>query len=84
MSGHPFFAGCDCGFADALYAACRLMEIVAQSGHQLSYQLAELPKTVTTPEIRFDSPGEIEFDGAPLRRGTARDAIRPSMWMAST
>jgi phosphomannomutase/phosphoglucomutase len=62
MSGHMFFADRYYGFDDALYAACRLMEIVAQSGRPLSYQLADLPKTVTTPEIRFDCPDEIKFD----------------------
>ncbi|HEV2445679.1 MAG TPA: phosphomannomutase, partial [Candidatus Sulfopaludibacter sp.] len=50
------------GFDDALYAACRLMEIVANSGKPLSAQLAGLPKTVTTPEIRFDCPDEMKFD----------------------
>jgi phosphomannomutase/phosphoglucomutase len=62
MSGHMFFADRYYGFDDALYAACRLMEIVAQSGHPLSYQLADLPKTVATPEIRFDCPDEIKFE----------------------
>src|SRR6201991_2389797 len=61
MSGHMFFADRYYGFDDALYAACRLMEIVAHSGHPLSYQLADLPKTVTTPEIRFDCPDELKF-----------------------
>jgi phosphomannomutase/phosphoglucomutase len=62
MSGHMFFADRYFGFDDALYAACRLMEIVANSGRPLSYQLADLPKTVTTPEIRFDCPDELKFD----------------------
>lgn len=61
MSGHMFFGDRYYGFDDALYAACRLMEIVANSGHPLSYQLADLPKTVATPEIRFDCPDEIKF-----------------------
>ncbi len=61
MSGHMFFADRYYGFDDALYAACRLMEIVAQSGQPLSRQLADVPKTVTTPEIRFDCPDEIKF-----------------------
>ena len=43
MSGHMFFADRYYGFDDALYAACRLMEIVAQSGQPLSAQLADLP-----------------------------------------
>jgi phosphomannomutase/phosphoglucomutase len=61
MSGHMFFGDRYYGFDDALYAACRLIEIVANSGHPLSYQLADLPKTVTTPEIRFDCPDELKF-----------------------
>jgi phosphomannomutase/phosphoglucomutase len=61
MSGHMFFADRYYGFDDALYAACRLMEIVAHSGQPLSSQLAGLPHTVTTPEIRFDCPDEIKF-----------------------
>ncbi len=61
MSGHMFFADRYYGFDDALYAACRLMEIVARSGQPLSAQLGDLPKTVTTPEIRFDCADEIKF-----------------------
>lgn len=62
MSGHMFFADRYYGFDDALYAACRLIEIVARSGQPLSAQLADLPKTVTTPEIRFDCPDELKFE----------------------
>lgn len=62
MSGHIFFADRYYGFDDALYAACRLIEIVAASGKPLSYQLAGLPKTVTTPEIRIDASDETKFD----------------------
>jgi phosphomannomutase/phosphoglucomutase len=61
MSGHIFFADRWYGFDDALYSACRLMEIVAGSGQPLSHQLADLPATVTTPEIRFDCPDELKF-----------------------
>ena len=61
MSGHIFFADRYYGFDDAIYAACRLMEIVANSGQPLSAQLADLPITVTTPEIRFDCPDELKF-----------------------
>jgi phosphomannomutase / phosphoglucomutase len=69
MSGHMFFADRYYGFDDALYAACRLMEIVAASGKPLSAQLAGLPKTVTTPEIRFDCPDELKFEV--VRRASA-------------
>jgi phosphomannomutase/phosphoglucomutase len=62
MSGHMFFADRYLGYDDALYAACRLIEIVAASGHPLSYQLASLPKLVSTPEIRVDCSDETKFD----------------------
>ncbi len=62
MSGHMFFADRYYGFDDALYAACRLIEIVAASGKGLSAQLAGLPKMVSTPEIRVDCPDETKFD----------------------
>lgn len=61
MSGHMFFADRYLGFDDALYAACRLMEIVALSGRPLSAQLEGIPRTVATPEIRIDCPDEVKF-----------------------
>ena len=69
MSGHMFFADRYFGFDDAMYAACRLMEIVANSGKPLSSHLADLPRTVTTPEIRFDCADELKF--AVVRQATA-------------
>jgi phosphomannomutase/phosphoglucomutase len=62
MSGHLFFADRYYGYDDALYAACRLIEIVAHSGQPLSGQLAGLPHMVSTPEIRVDCPDEIKFE----------------------
>jgi phosphomannomutase/phosphoglucomutase len=62
MSGHMFFADRYYGFDDALYAACRLIEIVANSGRPLSAQLADVPRTVSTPEIRVDCPDEVKFE----------------------
>jgi phosphomannomutase/phosphoglucomutase len=56
-----FFADRYFGYDDALYAACRLVEIVAASGKPLSAQLDGLPKTVSTPEIRLDCPDETKF-----------------------
>src|SRR5579884_3664126 len=61
MSGHMFFADRYYGYDDALYSACRLIEIVAASGQPLSAQLAGVPKTVSTPEIRVDCPDEEKF-----------------------
>ena len=62
MSGHIFFADQYYGFDDALYAACRLLEIVANSNKPLSAQLDGLPRLVSTPEIRFDTPDEVKFE----------------------
>ena len=62
MSGHMFFKDRYLGFDDALYAACRLIEIVAASGQPLSAQTAGLPSAVTTPEIRNDTLEEVKFD----------------------
>ena len=62
MSGHMFFKDRYFGFDDAIYAACRLMEIVANSGQPLSAQTKDLPAMVTTPEIRVDTSDEVKFD----------------------
>jgi phosphomannomutase/phosphoglucomutase len=62
MSGHMFFGDRYRGYDDALYAACRLIEIVAKSGRPLSAQLTGLPQMVSTPEIRVDCPDEMKFD----------------------
>jgi len=61
MSGHMFFADRYRGFDDALYSACRLIEIVAKSGKPLSAQLVDVPKMVSTPEIRIDTPDDVKF-----------------------
>jgi phosphomannomutase/phosphoglucomutase len=61
MSGHMFFADRYYGYDDAIYAACRLMEIVSHSGTPLSSQLKDIPKLVSTPELRIDCPDESKF-----------------------
>ncbi|UCD11262.1 MAG: phosphomannomutase/phosphoglucomutase [Nitrospinaceae bacterium] len=61
MSGHICFADNFYGFDDALFAACRLIEIVASSDVKLSEMLADVPKTATTPEIRIDCPDDQKF-----------------------
>lgn len=61
MSGHMFFADRYYGYDDAIYAACRLIEIVAKSGNPLSHQLQGIPKLVSTPELRVDCPDDMKF-----------------------
>ncbi|PIR39852.1 MAG: phosphomannomutase [Alphaproteobacteria bacterium CG11_big_fil_rev_8_21_14_0_20_39_49] len=51
MSGHIFFAD-NFGFDDALYAAVKLLNIVAKLDCRLSEKIDRLPKTFNTPEIR--------------------------------
>ncbi len=62
MSGHVCFSDRYYGFDDATYAACRVLEIVANADCPLSELLADLPKTATTPELRIDCPDEKKFD----------------------
>ncbi len=61
MSGHMFFADRYYGYDDAIYASLRLLELVARAGQPLSSLLADLPKTVSTPEIRVDCPDDKKF-----------------------
>jgi len=62
MSGHMFFKDRYLGFDDALYATCRLLEIMADTGVGVDELIEDLPKTFTTPEIRVDCPDEIKFN----------------------
>ena len=62
MSGHMFFADRYFGYDDAVYASCRLLEILANTGKTVSELLSDVPKTFNTPEIRVDCPDDIKFD----------------------
>jgi len=61
MSGHMFFSEGFYGFDDALYGAARLLQIVARSGKTVRELLADVPRFVSTPEIRVDCPDERKF-----------------------
>ncbi len=71
MSGHLFFADRYFGYDDAIYAACRLVEILkklkskergtASDRRTLNGLLTDLPKTFNTPEIRIDCPDDLKF-----------------------
>lgn len=61
MSGHMFFKDRYLGFDDALYATCRLLEIMADTGKGVDELIADLPKTYNTPEIRVDCPDDVKF-----------------------
>jgi phosphomannomutase/phosphoglucomutase len=61
MSGHMFFADRYYGYDDAIYAACRLLEIVSKSGKPLSHQLEGIPNLISTPELRVDCRDDLKF-----------------------
>ena len=61
MSGHICFSDNYYGFDDAIFAACRVLQIVAQSNKKVSEMLADLPETAYTPEIRIDCPDDQKF-----------------------
>ncbi len=61
LSGHMFFSDGYYGFDDAVYASCRLIDIAASSDVPLTAMLADVPKTVSTPEIRVECPDEEKF-----------------------
>ena len=56
-----FFADRYFGFDDAIYASCRLIEILAKTKQSLSSLVADLPQTTVTPEIRVDCPDSVKF-----------------------
>jgi len=62
MSGHIFFADRYFGYDDAIYASCRLIELLSKTNKKLSQLLSDVPKTSITPEIRVDCPDEIKFE----------------------
>jgi len=61
MSGHIFFADRYFGYDDAIYASCRLIELLSKTDKKLSQLLSDVPKTFITPEIRVDCQDEIKF-----------------------
>jgi len=56
MSGHFFFAERWYGFDDGIYAAARLLEILAANPESPTEQLNALPNGVSTPELKVDAP----------------------------
>lgn len=67
MSGHIFIADGYYGFDDAVYAALMLLQYVKSlkeskpDSKKLSHAMSELPKQISSPEIRINSPDEKKF-----------------------
>ena len=68
MSGHMFFAEGFYGHDDALYAAARLLRILADAKRTVKELLADVPRLVSTPELRVDCPDD-------RKEGIVRDAL---------
>jgi phosphomannomutase/phosphoglucomutase len=62
MSGHMFFTEGFYGHDDALYAAARLLRIVADAGRPVEALLADVPAFVSTPELRIETDEATKFD----------------------
>jgi phosphomannomutase/phosphoglucomutase len=60
MSGHIFFKDRWYGFDDAIYTGARLLEIISKTDKTCAEIFAELPDSVSTPEINihFDKQGQ--------------------------
>jgi phosphomannomutase len=61
MSGHIFYADKWYGFDDALYAAVRVLGIVARMSGKLSDVRKALPQVINTPELRFNCDDTRKF-----------------------
>ena len=61
MSGHMFFTEGFYGHDDALYAAARLLRIIADSGKRIDELLADVPPFVSTPELRIETDEVAKF-----------------------
>ena len=74
MSGHIFFAHRWFGFDDGIYSSGRLLELVSRTDRPVSTLLSDVPKTFSTPEIRYDCPEDVKFEL--VRRAQAWFAAR--------
>lgn len=61
MSGHIFFKDRWYGFDDAMYSACRLLEIISNSPQSSSAQFAAIPNSINTPELKIYIDDELKF-----------------------
>jgi len=62
MSGHMFFADRYFGYDDAIYASCRLLEILSNTGKTIEQLLSDETPSFATPEIRLECADTIKFD----------------------
>ena len=68
LSGHICFADEFNGVDDAVYAACRLLRLLASSGRSLSDLVGDLPRYASTPEYRIEVAEDVKRDIAEAAR----------------
>jgi phosphomannomutase/phosphoglucomutase len=61
MSGHLFFKDRWYGFDDAMYSACRLLEILSERPLSVHQQFSEIPDSVNTPELKIEIADDLKF-----------------------
>jgi phosphomannomutase len=61
MSGHIFYNDKWYGFDDALYAAVRVLGVIARMTPSVAEFRASLPAVLNTPELRFDCAEDRKF-----------------------
>lgn len=92
MSGHFFFKERWYGFDDGIYAAARLLEILAAQPRAPEEVFADLPKGVSTPELKVPTAegenyafierfrGQAKFEGARISTIDGVRADWPDGW----
>ena len=62
MSGHIFFKERWFGYDDAMYAAARLLEVLARQDISTAEYFKQYPDSLITPEIKLNVPDERKFE----------------------
>lgn len=61
MSGHFFFADNYYGYDDAIFASARMAELLSRSEKNLSEIISDIPRYISTPEIRIRCRDDEKF-----------------------
>jgi len=62
LSGHIFFEDGYLGYDDAIYAAARLLHLLASGRQTLAGRMADIPVSIATPELRIGCTDEEKFE----------------------